>query len=988
MRITAEQLEAFRPGMRAELPARVRASLIAEGLEVDRDPRTGDLVAADGTRLSFQADGLPRAITRPSGLAYGFEHDREGRLAGLIHPGGERLEIDRDARGDLAALRRPGLLGYRLEHDAGGQLVGVEYPDGTEISITYQAPEKPSSVTDRAGAITRYAWDDAGRLRAIVDPLGRRTGFEVDEGGALTAIHFPDGTRQEHRVDPAVGLRVTLRDGGQLVQEIGGEAIEAIAWPDGSRTDFELDGGKLVRATSAWGSIAHGFDDAGRPLTEETPHGLVRYAYDAAGRLTELVAPGAEAIGYGYDEDGRVRVIRAWDGAEARLTYASDGTVAEIAYGNGVVEKQRYARVGRLATAYLLGRDGKRLSEQAYEYDTCERLTAVTDIWGDGPYDRRARRLGYDGESRLVSETDAASGTPIARWGHDAKGNLIDDAGVPVRVGRMDEPIERGGQAIEYDGLGRVLRMPGRQGEIACAWNGDGTLREARLGDRTWRYAYDALGRRVSKTDGHTIWRYGWAQHQLLWEEVQDGPTAEPVRRDYLYLPDSFTPLAFREGGRTYWLQVDARGAVIRALDAAGRIVWRASYDAFGAARAEVAEIRQPFRLAGQYEDEETGLHYNFARYYCPRLKSYLSLDPSFLDDGATHYSYARNDPWNRVDPFGTIAPLLLAVGAVAVGGLVGGIVSKCTGGSFWGGFASGAITTTGAIVGGLLGGPAGVIAGGIIGGAVGAIAESVIDNLLKGEAICWPCAFKAAALSTAIDLLLLGLSKIPFVKALAKKAAEALKKWAAPILEKLGPILEKRLGRFKPAPRIDPNKDAAAKRLAKHKTDVAAHKAKYERELAKAEQAGASKQVQGGHKAKITEAKGELAAAEHMEKKYPDLQMERGFQPGTGFDQVYVKRGPDGKVTEYVIVEAKGPGAELSTNAAKGKQMSKDWVGNTADEMARSKNVETQQLGRDIRRALDTGDPPVTGKVIQATQAGGAVELPATKIPDSGIYN
>ena len=50
---------------------------------------------------------------------------------------------------------------------------------------------------------------------------------------------------------------------------------------------------------------------------------------------------------------------------------------------------------------------------------------------------------------------------------------------------------------------------------------------------------------------------------------------------------------------------------------------------------------------------------------------------------------------------------------------------------------------------------------------------------------------------------------------------------------------------------------------------------------------------------------------------------MERGFKPGTGFDQVYVKKNPDGSVAEYVIVEAKGLGATLSKNAKKGEQMS-----------------------------------------------------------------
>ena len=128
----------------------------------------------------------------------------------------------------------------------------------------------------------------------------------------------------------------------------------------------------------------------------------------------------------------------------------------------------------------------------------------------------------------------------------------------------------------------------------------------------------------MRKTDGHTTSRYGWAQHRdSSGEEAQEGPDGPTVRRDYLYLPNSATPLAFREGGRTLLLQVDARGAVIRAIDEAGNVVWRASYDAFGAARVEGhAEVRQPIPSRGAVRGRgRRRLHYNFARYYCPWLK-------------------------------------------------------------------------------------------------------------------------------------------------------------------------------------------------------------------------------------------------------------------------------------------------------------------------------------------------------------------------------
>jgi RHS repeat-associated protein len=57
--------------------------------------------------------------------------------------------------------------------------------------------------------------------------------------------------------------------------------------------------------------------------------------------------------------------------------------------------------------------------------------------------------------------------------------------------------------------------------------------------------------------------------------------------------------------------------------------------------------------FAGQYYDSETGLHYNYFRYYDPKLGRYLRADPIGLDGGTNIYSYVSNDPVNTVDPWG-----------------------------------------------------------------------------------------------------------------------------------------------------------------------------------------------------------------------------------------------------------------------------------------------------------------------------------------------
>ena len=172
---------------------------------------------------------------------------------------------------------------------------------------------------------------------------------------------------------------------------------------------------------------------------------------------------------------------------------------------------------------------------------------------------------------------------------------------------------------------------------------------------QTWVYQYDALDRRIRKgrlkEDGglEDETRFVWDGSRLLQEVYARG------RYTYVYADqDSYEPLAqihnyTNAGFETYqeinYFHCDQIGIPREMTDKDGRLLWFGSYDGWGRLDGEtnITGAHQPFRLQNQYCDAETGLHYNFYRYYEPNCGRFINQDPIGLEGGFNVYQFAPN---------------------------------------------------------------------------------------------------------------------------------------------------------------------------------------------------------------------------------------------------------------------------------------------------------------------------------------------------------
>jgi RHS repeat-associated protein len=161
-------------------------------------------------------------------------------------------------------------------------------------------------------------------------------------------------------------------------------------------------------------------------------------------------------------------------------------------------------------------------------------------------------------------------------------------------------------------------------------------------------YYYDPFGRRLWKEVSGVRTYFLYADEGLVAEYDESGNEL----RSYGYAPNSYwttDPVFLKDTGTYYFYHTDHLGAPVKLVQSNGAVVWSATYDAFGQASIEVETVKNHLRFPGQYYDEETGLHYNWNRYYDPETGRYTSRDPSVSSE-LNPYKYSLNNPLKWID--------------------------------------------------------------------------------------------------------------------------------------------------------------------------------------------------------------------------------------------------------------------------------------------------------------------------------------------------
>jgi len=304
---------------------------------------------------------------------------------------------------------------------------------------------------------------------------------------------------------------------------------------------------------------------------------------------------------------------------------------------------------------------GTSFEQLDYGYDAVLNVDTLTD--SDGLHD-----YGYDGLDRLTQALHpGGSGLPGSEdFGYDGVGNR-EDPGDPAAYGydANNRITTSPGLTYTFDDDGNTLS---RSDGATFSYDAGNRLTGYSQGGTTASYRYDPLGRRIKKTvDGQTTW-FVWDGTRLLGEYDNSGSRL----KRYAYLPGDYLPIQMADDDGTYNVHGDHLETPRLLTDPTQstnkKVVWRGTFEAFGTGVIDESPAPGPktvnfnLRFPGQYYDEESGLSYNYFRYYDPETGRYVTADPIGQLGGINVYLYALNDPINLIDPYGQYVPIITPI--------------------------------------------------------------------------------------------------------------------------------------------------------------------------------------------------------------------------------------------------------------------------------------------------------------------------------------
>lgn len=405
---------------------------------VDNNGRTGSTVYDKLARPIKATDALnnstiytygdrsnnPTSITDPLGRKVVLKYDSDGNLVSKIDPDQGEIVNKWDDKGNLVQItdkRYEKTNGSAkvidLLYDDKGNLTKSDLAGIETKTYTYNPQGLVASITDNAGAISKFIYNNAGLITTSMDPLRKIVNYTYDDAGNLLTIKSIDGlTSYEYD-----------KNGNQT----------KITTPAGV-SNFEYDSNDriILKKDLSEKPTVYSYNQNGLLASVKNPiDEVMSFDYDSYGNMAKILYPSNKSVSIGYDIMNRESAYRTTQGKIWSKKYDELGNMTTETMPDGTVRVSKFdsqnrkisEKIGTLSYDYVydavgrLTKSSSQAGESTYIYDLKDRLTSSTDPNTNNvkySYDNqdniakikypngRIVQNTYDKKSQLISQTD------------------------------------------------------------------------------------------------------------------------------------------------------------------------------------------------------------------------------------------------------------------------------------------------------------------------------------------------------------------------------------------------------------------------------------------------------------------------------------------------------------------------------------------------------------------------------------------------------